>query len=161
MRKSTIIVGVISLAIIINLSNIFKYDGDLPNNLETGDTQTEWVVDEGTETEANVLESRKSIKDFPITVNLSSENLVFNKVEIPEEGSVVKEEDGKRVFFFGRVDPITEGGTAGLDNEIITDSWGGFIPTGGSTSVGNSGEESSVNLNEPIEVTYERFLRGE
>lgn len=117
-------------------------------NISQVDTDVEDLEVISTE---EVYKELKSINDVIMTGDLDAVDISFSQPSLDKDGKPIKEEDSKKIFFFGDTEEVGSEGEGTSWSE-----WG--QPD---TSSGVPGEMSGGNDKTPIEVTFDRFLDGE
>lgn len=147
--------AVLVVVFFFNIGNIFNYDKgieDIEHNSQVEAFNTlEWEGDR------EAYQNLKSIHQIPITGKLDSTNMSFTEPEVVAEGEeALSAEDNKKIFFFGKVDPVS-------GEDTSDDGWGEWLDDSHIATSDPETIEDGVTepSNEPVEVTFDRFLKGE
>lgn len=151
---SLILAVALALTFFVNIGTIFGYEDEPDEGSIAEETFKEDIINPLED--VGIYEGLRSIKDNVATGNLDSNELSFNTPTNDEDlASSTEIGDEKKVFFFGK--PVTE-------NESLEEDWTSdwFVDGGNMDYTSPSvpqGQESMYN--QPLEVTFDRFLNGE
>ena len=155
----TLIVVVLISVFVTNLPKMLDYENNEVEAFKEDHTESQDMLP--IENGAEKYEGLRSIENYSMTSgNLGSNDMSFSQPDMLSEEKL-EEDDNKKIYFFGRIDPVTDA----PDGEVESNGWGEWSEefdwqeqTVNQNTPYPDEEEVKPDLMEPIEVTLDRFL---
>ena len=154
-RLSFVLAVILTLTFLLNLNRIFDYEV-VADSEQTSPIETPPYTDPVEDAGGEVFGGLRSIEDYIVTGNLDGNSISFTAPVDKEEGTSEEIGDEKKIFFFGKPTDVAEGEDDWDSDWSSVDDYEYTSPS--TNNENNLG--SGIGL-EPIEVTFDRFLRGE